>query len=191
MSGDQRKEAGAAGGDVRTPWLPAGLAEHGLDLRSVQALSYLVVEEMVDDVVTVTVSPWPAADRRGRLRFELKGVDEFAVALANLQEQVYEGWLARGPRVGDVFGAEVARERLQSREAEGVWNQPLAQLLPGPVYDLSAEARKVAKLAYYAAVTGVLSAEDAHRYRMDERAERGEAIPARPRVGSPVGETDT
>lgn len=184
MSGHQHEGAD----DARTPWLPAGLAEHGLDLRAVQALSYLVVEEMVDDVATVTVSPWPAADRRGRLRFDLEGADEFAVALADLRSQIYEGWLTRAPRVGDVFAAEVDRERLQAPEARGVWNHPLDQLVAGPVYDLSVEARKVAKLAYYAAVTETLSAAQAHEYRMDERVERDEPIPVRRGVGSRSGE---
>lgn len=187
MSNAEDHGAGTAGRDARTPWLPAGLVDHGFDQHAVQALSYLVVEEILDDVVIVTVSSWPAADRWGRLRFDLESVDEFAVALAALRSQFYQGWLARDPRVGDVFGAEIAHEHLRRHGPEGGRHE-LDELLPGPVYDLSVEARRVAKLAYYAAVTETISAEAAHRYGMDERAERGDPIPVRSRVGFSSGE---
>lgn len=169
-------------GDGRTPWLPAGLAAHGFDVGSVQALSYLVVEEIVDDVASLTVTAWPAADRHGRLRFDLGHVAEFAVGLDHLRAHLYQGWLGRAPRIGDVFGAEVDHEQLAATHGR---LQTLERLVPGPVYDLSAQARTVAKLAFFAAVAPLFSGDEVRRYRMDEQAEHETDIPVRPRVGPP------
>src|SRR4051812_29761046 len=52
---------------VRRPWLPACLSAHGFSVETVQALSYVVLDEIVGNHATLTVSPWPAADGRGRL----------------------------------------------------------------------------------------------------------------------------
>lgn len=156
---------------VRRPWLPGCLAAHGLITATVTELSYLVVEEMVEDVTAVTVSPWPAADGHGRLRFDDPDVAEVAVPTAALHGELYRGWLGRRPRIGDVFAARVDRAAL-AEAAEGVWRGPLQRLLPGAVYDLSAEARKVAKLALYAVRSDVLDAAEAQANDLDVKAVR-------------------
>lgn len=151
--------AGAAAerGAVRRPWLPGCLAAHGLTSATVTALSYLVVEEMVEDVTALTVSPWPAADGYGRLRFPETDVGEVALLTAALHAQMYRGWLGRRPHIGDVFAGRIDPVTLDD-VSEAVWTGPLARLLPDGVYDLSVEGRKLAKLAAYAVRSDILDA---------------------------------
>ncbi|HWB70986.1 MAG TPA: hypothetical protein VG452_02120 [Egibacteraceae bacterium] len=160
--------------EVRRPWLPAPLAAHGFDADSVQALSYVLVDEQVDDAVTVTVLPWPAADGSGRLRFDdLASAREIGLSLKALRAELYKGWLGRRPRVGDVFAATLSPEARAALETqrELAWERPLAELVDGPVYDLSAEARMAAKLAFYAGVAAVHDAEDAQAWQMLDQAD--------------------
>ncbi|HWB70691.1 MAG TPA: hypothetical protein VG452_00610 [Egibacteraceae bacterium] len=168
---------------VRRPWLPACLAAHGFTHGRVQARSYLVVDERVDDAVTVTVLAWPAADEDGRLRFDdLGGGREIGLSLAALRDQLYRGWLRRPPRLGDVFAAALsARARAAlKQQRELAWDEPLAGLVDGPVYDLSAEARRAAKLAFYAGVAAIHASEDAQRWELLPKADRGgEPAPVR------------
>lgn len=146
---------------ARRPWLPGCLSipPHRLTTADVRELSYLVVEEMVEDVSVVTVTSWPAADAYGRLRFDGTAV-EVAIPTDALYRQLYRGRLRRRPHVGDVFAGRVDRDAVAATPG-GVWGQPLAHLLRGPVYDLSTEARKVAKLAVYAVRSDILEAEEA------------------------------
>lgn len=160
--------------EVRRPWLPAPLAAHGFDADSVQALSYVLVDEQVDDAVTVTVLPWPVADGAGRLRFDdLASAREIGLSLSALRDELYEGWLSRRPRVGDVFAAALsaqARAALESQQ-ELAWERPLAEFVDGPVYDLSAEARMAAKLAFYAGVAAIHDTEDADAWQLLDKAD--------------------
>ena len=168
---DERQRA------VRRPWLPPCLRLHGLDAESVQTLSYVILDETVDGVAGVTIWEWPSADGGGRLRFEHpERALEVAVTLRQLDDELYEGLLERDPRIGDVFAARVpaaARRRLDGRAAL-LWERPLVQLLGDVVYDVSREARKVAKLAFYSAVALVLPREDAEQWQMLEAADLNE-----------------
>ena len=155
----------------RRPWLPACLSVHGLGLDDLGRFSYLVVEEIVEDVVGVTISPWPAADGIGRLRFDAGEAPEVGIGVAQLHEEVYDGWLDRLPRIGDVFGGPVDRSRLAGATTV-VWSGPLAELLPGPLYDLTQEARLVAKLAMYAVRSDILPMARAEAYGMGDQAVR-------------------
>jgi hypothetical protein len=123
-------------------------------------LRYLVVDEIVGDTVTLAVSAWPGSDEHGRVRFPAgRPGQHLLVHGRELRDRLYEGWLRRGPRVGDAFaatlGADVA-ERLK-RTGEVVLDRStrLSDTLEGEVADLTAEARNVAKLAFYAAIAGV------------------------------------
>lgn len=185
MSGDDRVDERAA---VRRPWLPGCLCEppHRLATADVQELSYLVVEEIVEDVAVVTVTPWPAADAYGRLRFDgAAEAAEVAIPTAALYRELYRGWYSRHPRVGDVFAARVDRDALATA-AGRVWAEPLAHLLPGPVYDLTAEARRVAKLAVHAVRSDILDIEQAEANLQLAKAE--ESRPAKERAR--LDETD-
>lgn len=160
------------------PWLPACLEKHGFTKDTVQSLSYLVVEEVVEDVTAITISPWPVADVAGRVRFEPAEPAEVAVTTKMLYDQVYRNWLHRKSRVGDVFAARVERDVLPEA-TEGVWSGPLARLLPGPVYDLTKEARTVAKLALYAVRGDILMRGEATANALLERAVRNDAKASR------------
>lgn len=171
MSGDDRVDERAA---VRRPWLPGCLSAppHRLTTADVRDLSYLVVEEMVEDVTVITVTSWPAADAWGRLRFDgAAEAAEVAIPTAALDRELYRGRISRRPRVGDVFAARVDGDALAAA-LDGVWAQPLARLLPGPVYDLTVEARKVAKLAVHAVRSDILDIEEAEASLLLTKAER-------------------
>ncbi len=157
---------------VRRPWLPACLAAHGLNVEEASGLSYVVVEEIVESVATLRVYPWPAADGHGRLRFAPQ-LTEVAVGYPLLRTQLYRGWLSRNPRIGDVFAVRVDAAALDHMGDEPEV-RALGRILLGPVYDLSAEARTVAKLALYAVRSDVFTATEAQRNRLAQRAVRNE-----------------
>jgi hypothetical protein len=158
---------------VRRPWLPACLAAHGLGVADAAALSYVVVDELVEAVATLGVHPWPAADGHGRLRFDGGDRHDVTVDADRLHTQLYRGWLARRPRVGDVFAVRIDEQQLP-RVMARPWEEPLGTLLVGPVYDLGAEARKVARLALHAVRSDLLTAPEAKANRLAERALRNE-----------------
>jgi hypothetical protein len=183
-------------GDADRPaWLPLSLREAGHTVESVGRLSYIVVDEIVDDVVTLALHAWPVADAAGRVRFpDLAACRHVAVSLHVLQTQLYRGWLTRAPRLGDVFGAvltEGARRRLAVRD-DVRWRRGLHSLLETPIYDLSADARVVAKLAYYAAMAPVLAQKEVDRWGLAEKAEPpvAKAKARSDLAAAPVGEAD-
>jgi hypothetical protein len=160
---------------VRRPWLPGCLTAHGLTVDDVRALSYVVVDEIVGHDLTLVVSPWPAADERGRLRFDVGAGRSVTVDVTALDRALYAGWLRRPPRIGDVFGAPVPDEP--------AWTGALHELLPGPVYDLSAEARVVAKLAYHGATSDLLPASAVDDWLLaGRRDDRARPAPRRERL---------
>jgi hypothetical protein len=177
--------------DVRRPWLPAGLAAHGFTQADVGALTYLVVDEIVGSAVTLVLSAWPWADGLGRLRFlvdqDTRGVTVDADAL---RRSLYDGWLDRRPRIGDVFAAVVPQSVHDLQEPDGapLWTRPIGDLVEGPVYDLTAEGRQVATLADRALVSPALSVGEAARLglagRSDGAPALARAVPRRDVVGS-------
>jgi hypothetical protein len=155
-------------GDAFVPWRPPCLPDQLRD--RLHDLSYVMVDEVVGNLVTMTVSPWPDADQQGRVRFFARssaasGPGHLLVHQRELHDLLYQGWLRRDPRPGDVFAAEVAAEvgvRLQRGEDVVLdAHLRLATVLPGAVCDITAEARNVAKLAFYAGVSGVQPMEQA------------------------------
>ena len=156
----------AARQDELRPWTPPCVP---LELLTDPArLSYLLVDEIVGDTVTLAIAPWPGSDRLGRVRFPrgvLRSTGHLVVHRDELHEQLYKGWMRRAPRVGDAFAA-VLGDAVSARLAasgEVILDRTvrLADALPGAVADLTAEARNVAKLAFYAAVAGVQPHEQA------------------------------
>lgn len=160
--------------EVAIPWLPASLRAHGLTEVDVKRLSYVVLDEIVDDAATLAVHRWPVADKDGRVRFpDLDACRHVAVPLRALRTELYSGWLQREPRLGDVFGfvlADAAERRLR-RQSDVRWQRGLHSLVGGPIYDLSPDARIVAKLSYYAAMAPVLAEEEVDHWRLAEKAE--------------------
>lgn len=160
---------------VRRPWLPACLAARGRTPEDVRALRYVVVDEVVGDDVGLTVSPWPAADGWGRLRFPEAGDRvEIGVSKARLVRELYRPLRRRRtPRVGDVFAVRLSpvAEDLVATGEDLRWDRPLAALAEGPVYDLSQEARTVAKLALGAVAAPVISSQRAAAWDVDSRVD--------------------
>jgi hypothetical protein len=135
-------------------WKAPSLTTQGVDQRS---LTYVIVEEMVGDTVGLSLYPWPAADSEGRLRFETdRQPTEVAVTCEELCGFLHRhelGFVAIGTgrpedrelRAGDVFAVRIEGSLAggPGRPLEG-WRE---------LYDISADAREVAKLAYYGALT--------------------------------------
>ena len=151
------------------PWVPECLPEH---VRGRLAdLRYVAVDEVVGDLVTLTVTPWPAVDGHGKVRFpggqaSVAGTGHLLVHRRELHQCLYRGWLLRrSPRAGDVFAAEVSEvveDRLTRGEDVALDERlRLSAALPGLVCDITAESRNVAKLAFYAGLAGVQPIEQA------------------------------
>jgi hypothetical protein len=140
------------------PWWPGTLRGA---VRSAGKLlddwQYVVVEEVVGSTVELMRWPWPRADSRGRLFWPTDAEEQVmtaAVPQRLVRLQLYRpNALLRRPRAGDTFAARI------SSAAPG-WAgdrqvDDLADLFPGPVYDVSADAREAAKLAYQGASSAV------------------------------------
>lgn len=178
-----------AGEDLRV-WLPAALTQHdrfaGDDAADAAArLSYVVVDEIVDGAVGLTVAPWPYADEEGRLRF--LGDDhrlQVGVGKAELEQQLYEpGRLAR---IGDVFGAELRPEwRSGDIGDDEPWADGPDEVFQGVVYDLTQAARTVSKLAYYSAVAAVIPSAQAAADNLLELEQPLEAKAPKHRLPAP------
>ncbi|HYE77179.1 MAG TPA: hypothetical protein VEI97_04260 [bacterium] len=173
---------------AEAPWLPAPLRAHGFTIETVALLRYVVVDEMVGEDVGLALWPWPVADGLGRLRF--RNVDEryeLGMPAQDLQRELYAGWRSRPPRIGDVFAARADGDALaELRAGTGVWTRPFAALFPGPVYDITLEARHLAKLAYYASVTPVMRGGEPGRWDLPRPERPVRAAPVRKAGAEPV-----
>ena len=149
-------------------WRPAGLPD-----KNRSDLAYIVVDDLADDTAVLAVSVWPRVDPDKRLRFPTDerprlvrvGTDELMFLLREQRRR----FASRPLRIGDVFAARARLPELplpaspaeQTRlEADAVPPRALAWLEP-PVYDLTAQGRDAAKAALAAAVSPLLSAEEA------------------------------
>jgi hypothetical protein len=146
------------------PWAPEDLPIASEDLGG---WSYVVVEEIVDDVALLRRWPWPVVDPLGRLLWP-DGAEHdsgaAAVDLELLKAQLYgPNPIEREPRCGDTFAApRGADERRRSKRVED-----LRDLLGDAVYDISADAREAAKIAYQSSLGAIQPAATA-----DEDAQR-------------------
>jgi hypothetical protein len=137
-----------------------------------------VVEEVVGSTVELMRWPWPLADSRGRLCWAADAEEQVMTAAVSqrlMRLQLYRpNKLLRRPRAGDTFAA-----RISSPAPGWVGELPvddLADIFPGPVYDVSAEAREAAKLAYQGASAAVFDgSRDADL--LEEAQERREQRP--------------
>jgi len=136
-----------SGGAVaeNVPWSPPSLAATGVEVAD---LSYLLVEEIVRAEAHLQRWEWPSADRDGRLSWPtLRPLAQVAVPVEVLRWQLYQpqaGGLRRRPRAGDVFAVRwAAGRRAPARVAD-------LRTLFSEAYDVSADARAAAKLAFFA-----------------------------------------
>jgi len=147
------------------PWDP----EHPLDSKlkeDSEQLLYIVVDEIIEEWIGLSVSVWPVADPEGRLRFlDPEGPVEISTRMKAAQNFLLAAPIARETspaerlRVGASFAARVkgqnARSVLESlRERAGLGEarvDELSDLFENPV-DLTEKGRLIARLAYYGAI---------------------------------------
>lgn len=138
--------------DAGPPWVPRSLRR----LKDPSDLSYVVVDEMDERIVRLSVSPWPVIDAYGRLRFYVRG----ETIQVGVPRRALQGFLSRNRRparsatrpvrIGDVFAFKVKGEVSD----EGFYRPE--DWIGRPAYDISADARDAAKASFYAAVTPTL-----------------------------------
>ncbi len=160
--------------DSTVVWAPEDLPVPPEELAG---YSYVVLEEVVGSLALLRRWRWPDVDPFGRLIWPEDCEYDSGAAAASielLRVQLYTpNKLRRRPRCGDTFAA--------SRLADPAWQaedqvSDVRSLFAGPVYDISADAREAAKLAYHAGLGAVLPPE-----RVDEqtRSEQARALDAR------------
>jgi hypothetical protein len=175
----------------RSPWRPPSLGAQPADEELARHL-YVVVEEKIDDVIGLLISPWPGSRDDGRLRFD-PGATEVEVAVdgRELQEKLagreipaptlaaaggpdaVEALTARPAEIGDVYAvlpegpppAPEDLERLSGRRGALAWIER--------VTDITADAREAAKVATYEALTPPLKEGVADELRHEGREEAG------------------
>ncbi|HEX8093180.1 hypothetical protein [Jatrophihabitans sp.] len=155
--------------DSTVPWSPEDLPVPAGELA---ALSYVVLEELVGSLVLLRRWSWPDVDQLGRLIWledSEHDSDSAAVALELLRAQLYTpNNLKRRPRCGDTFAARTSTDAgWQDDQAVG----DLRTLFSGAVYDISADAREAAKLAYHAGLGAVPPAEKVDEQLKAQQAE--------------------
>jgi hypothetical protein len=160
-------------------WAPEDLPPAAEQLA---AFSYVVLEEIVGRLALLRRWAWPEVDQFGRVLW-LNGSDcdsgAAAIALDLLQAQLYTpNRLRRRPRCGDTFAVQGAAQAAWQAE-EGV--SDLRHLFAGSIYDISADAREAAKLAYQAGLGAVPAAES-----VDEEVRAQQADTLRVRAGRPL-----
>ena len=152
-------------------WRPGGLGR----LARRRDLVYVVVDDILENSVSLVLAHWPEIDREGRLHFPglplSLGTDRGTLERYLARYRRPREHRDRPLRIGDVFalrlqaGAldQVANELEEQRRLEPFLD-PERWIVP-PVYDVTADARDEAKVAFYSAVTPALTAEQAHLLR--------------------------
>lgn len=147
------------------PWAPEDLP---IKRDEFVLWTYVVLEELVDGVALLRRWPWPVVDGRGRLVWPggaEQDTDAIAVDVELLKDQLYTpNGLEREPRCGDTFAvprraADHSRAR-RPRDLRDVLGR-------GTLYDISADAREAAKIAYQASVGAIRPADKPDRGSID------------------------
>ncbi len=142
-------------GRASVVWWPEALHHVAAEPEALKDFAYVVLEELVDEEVVLMSWSWPHADRQGHLYWRGGKVHEPSTAVVGrnqLRHQLYQpSRLKRLPRLGDVYAAT----RLGPGWAAEQPVPDVRTLFDGPVYDISADAREAAKLAYLGAVATV------------------------------------
>ena len=143
--------------DVLVPWAPEDLPIPAEALT--EHWHYAVLEEVVDEAALFRRWPWPGVDQLGHLVWPLAAEQATYAAtidLTVLRVQVYvPNSIQRRPRVGDTFAI--------TANVSAAWRSGRARdartLLGDWVYDISADAREAAKIAYQGSLAPVPPAE--------------------------------
>jgi hypothetical protein len=136
-------------------WRPEALQAAMPGEQDVHDFAYVVVEESVDRLVELMAWPWPEADDQGRLFWPVEDESDYQTAVTTrdlLSDQLYRpNRLARAPRLGDVYAASHLGPGWQDSDVV----TDVRRLFDGELYDISADAREAAKLAYQGAAASV------------------------------------
>ncbi len=154
-------------------WRPEALQAATQAGEELGDFAYVVVEESVDRLIVLMAWPWPEADDKGRVFWPLEKESAYKTAVTTrdlLRDQLYRpSRLQRLPRLGDVYAAS----HLGPGWAASNPVTDVRQLFDAEVYDISADAREAAKLAYQGAVAPALTtraASDLDRRLLSEAA---------------------
>ena len=149
------------------PWRPPALAT--LASGALRGLGYVLVEEIVEDLAGVRVARWPGAGADGLPVFaDAEEEVALGVELGVLQRRVNRirrpdprvrgaarAELRRRPlALGDVFAAPVDAERMSAAGEADAPSEPL--WLGEPLFDITVDAREMARQSFYLAVTAPL-----------------------------------
>jgi hypothetical protein len=142
-------------------WQPEGL---DLPAATLKTISYVVVDEVVENAARLSVSAWPSVDEAGRLRFEGGERPRSVPAdLRQLRNFVKSNRAGGGRpsqlRMGTVLAVRVDKSVLPEPESNEEMREHASsdprrpdQWMEPPVYDITGAARDKAKEAFYAAV---------------------------------------
>jgi hypothetical protein len=148
------------------------------------------VEEVAGATIELMRWPWPLADSRGRLFWAADAEEQVmtaAVPQRLMRLQLYlPNNLLRRPRAGDTFAARISSPA--PGWAGDLHVDDLADIFPGPVYDVSAEAREAAKLAYQGASSAVFDGSQNEHLLAEAQRQREEWPRARRLKVVPVDE---
>ena len=128
------------------------LWQPGLPIDPVSTDCYAVIDERIDNTITLAVSGWPKVDRGGRLRFGQSwsiGVDaeELRHAVIQSPTRPNQQTADRSLRIGDAFLVRGLIMRPLNEASPNTW---------GAIVDASAPARAATKAALAAATAPVL-----------------------------------
>jgi hypothetical protein len=151
-------------------WKPEG---RGMPRSGFASLSYIVVDEIVQNDADLSATPWPRVDDRGRLVFSEEPARYVRTDVRELADFLQATDLRpRGRstaiRMGTTLAAEVRADKLARPGDKPV--SPTSWLVP-PIYDISEAARNKAKAAFYAAVAPTLTPEQVQRIREEGELE--------------------
>lgn len=136
-------------------WWPEALHRVAPESRWLEDYSYVVLEELIDERIVLMAWSWPLADPDGHLYWPAED-EKFPLSVAVdrdlLRRRLYRpSRLRRSPRLGDTFAAAAL--------GPAWFGDPTVDdvqtLFEGVAYDISADAREAAKLAYHGAVAPV------------------------------------
>ena len=163
------------------PWMPDVIGR-----RSTEELRYAVVDEIFPGAILkrgsrtglaeLSVSDWPVVDALGRLRFPGDEaihieVDAERLRLLRRRHRLPRKAASRDLRGGDTFAllvephslnsfhSRIHPDETSSADRSRSLDPRTWDWLRLPVYDITADAREAAKLAYFAALTAPLPEE--------------------------------
>jgi hypothetical protein len=155
------------------PWRPRALRK--VDFTDYR---YAVIDEIQGKRAVLSVTDWPGVDQRGRLRFSLElpaevWADTDALIGFLTEHRLPAALAARELRTGDAFAVRPRSKAALARAAGDVTLDPAEWIRP-PVYDVTRDARREAKVAFYSAVSEPLELDEAVAVlRSDEGSDGG------------------